>query len=750
MSFLMLQRFPSQYSFAAQVPTLAVPQLASRRVLPVSGVSLGRSLLLASACSADERPSTSALSVLSPGACHRISCRRRIGFCGCPGTRHNRLQIPSMPSQIATCKVCRAYCCASPATFVAFMCMGSASWLTVNAVFAEMPLIAAVAPEGWKLAAELGFAIQIANIFAIIYLFLRRCCVKRAAEVALARFARQRREHGYSLFESLIQRPGTGAQDVLSSPPHIDATDAEAGVAGAPKMPQAKSALQQSQAEPLPRSSTLVKSQLLAAEARASLNLTGCAILVILGVGMLATVLLALVWRATAGDAEHSWSLPLLTLALVAGAVDCVSTVTFWPFASRFPPQMTTALAVGEGLSGLIPGVLAIPQAVQLQQSQSVSDVSFGVLEFMLCMVAVLGMATAGFVFLFFQATRDPVELRLPQTGSAGSGDDVCRDLPVCAAGAASASAGAASAFEGVSGSVPSHAEHDDGKDKAVGPLVQLERLPGSESGSPPDQPTAAPSAVTPGELSSGDGSAAGTVLHLAKLLQRHALLLCLLVCLSFVQNGAMVAVLPYAAAPLDPRAPESGKRWHELQSSNPGIVLQWANTCGLLADPLGALLTLSVGCRRASLRLSGVLSGIWVVALLCVLGLALAGPYAQWGGSALAGVLLAAVYAAARFAMGLQRAQLFLAARGGGLAVANEPAEVEAWPTVATRHEEREEALTATEEKRRDAAAAVSGERVSLLAGAATQLGACVGSLLFAILVTDTNVFHQREDAGL
>jgi hypothetical protein len=436
--------------------------------------------------------------------------------------------------------------------------------------------------------------------------------------------------------------------------------------------------------------------------------------------------------------------------------------------------------------------------------------VSFGVTEFLLCMVVILLIATLSFVFLFIQTMRDPVSLRRQQGGKA--------PVPPAAKPAheAAGSAGALAAMD------------TDAKAATVLESAAIS-FPARLGVTGPAEHTRLGdrAATTPTELQSGDDTSSGTIQHMLRLFRRHAVLLGLLVCLSFVQNGAMVAVLPYAAAPLDPRAPESGRHWQQLVSSNPGIVLQWTNTCGLLADPLGALLTLLPACQRAPPLRSGLLVGVWVVALLVVLGLALAGPYAQWGGSEAGAIALAAVYTMARFAMGLQRAQLFLVARGGGFGsleseegpggalesgdgIADWPAatrpaasgvrpdgedegdddraalaetvpkggEGGGWGAALAPHTDEEEedgtaltvaeeeedgtaltvdeeeedgtALTVAEEERRDAAVAIAGERVSLLAGAATQLGACAGSLLFAILVTDTNVFHQHEDTGL
>ncbi|XP_075239166.1 riboflavin transporter 2-like [Convolutriloba macropyga] len=85
-------------------------------------------------------------------------------------------------------------------------------------------------------------------------------------------------------------------------------------------------------------------------------------IYLILAVGCISSVLLAFLWDKTEdfGGASHSFYLYLFTFTLAA--VDCTSSVTYFPFMAKFPETFIVSLMIGEGLSGLIPSVLALAQ----------------------------------------------------------------------------------------------------------------------------------------------------------------------------------------------------------------------------------------------------------------------------------------------------------------------------------------------------------------------------------------------------
>ncbi|KAG5271293.1 hypothetical protein AALO_G00178110 [Alosa alosa] len=94
----------------------------------------------------------------------------------------------------------------------------------------------------------------------------------------------------------------------------------------------------------------------------------------IVGLGVLATFLLAFLWRHRmfVGDGEHS--VALLVLSFLLSVVDCTSSVTFLPFMMRLPPQYLTTYFTGEGLSGLVPALVALIQGVGIVQCHNATQ----------------------------------------------------------------------------------------------------------------------------------------------------------------------------------------------------------------------------------------------------------------------------------------------------------------------------------------------------------------------------------------
>lgn len=84
----------------------------------------------------------------------------------------------------------------------------------------------------------------------------------------------------------------------------------------------------------------------------------------IVGLGIVATFLLAFLWKHTVTVGGSLHSVPLLTLSFLLSVVDCTSSVTFLPFMMRLRPQYLTTYFAGEGLSGLVPAVVALIQGV--------------------------------------------------------------------------------------------------------------------------------------------------------------------------------------------------------------------------------------------------------------------------------------------------------------------------------------------------------------------------------------------------
>ena len=80
--------------------------------------------------------------------------------------------------------------------------------------------------------------------------------------------------------------------------------------------------------------------------------------------GATATLLLTFFWNKTNyfGSVEHSTG--LFTLTAILALVDCTSSVVFLPFIGYFAAQYMTALYIGEGFSGMIPGILGLFQGL--------------------------------------------------------------------------------------------------------------------------------------------------------------------------------------------------------------------------------------------------------------------------------------------------------------------------------------------------------------------------------------------------
>ncbi|XP_001099620.3 solute carrier family 52, riboflavin transporter, member 1 isoform X2 [Macaca mulatta] len=76
------------------------------------------------------------------------------------------------------------------------------------------------------------------------------------------------------------------------------------------------------------------------------------------------TALLAPLWHHVAPVAGQLHSVAFLTLALVLALACCTSNVTFLPFLSHLPPPFLRSFFLGQGLSALLPCVLALVQGV--------------------------------------------------------------------------------------------------------------------------------------------------------------------------------------------------------------------------------------------------------------------------------------------------------------------------------------------------------------------------------------------------
>ncbi|XP_068454002.1 solute carrier family 52, riboflavin transporter, member 3-A [Clinocottus analis] len=84
----------------------------------------------------------------------------------------------------------------------------------------------------------------------------------------------------------------------------------------------------------------------------------------LLSVGIVSCVLLVFFWDKTTIVAGESHSTAFFIITFFLSLVDCTSSVTFLPFMMQLPAKYITTFFIGEGLSGFIPGVLALAQSV--------------------------------------------------------------------------------------------------------------------------------------------------------------------------------------------------------------------------------------------------------------------------------------------------------------------------------------------------------------------------------------------------
>ncbi|KAM4631468.1 solute carrier family 52, riboflavin transporter, member 2 [Polymixia lowei] len=149
---------------------------------------------------------------------------------------------------------------------------GMGSWVSINGLWVELPLIVPQIPEGWYLPSYLSVLIQMANVGPLFVTLMHRF------------------------------RPGVLSETAV--------------------------------------------------------------VYVILGLGTTASFLLAFFWRETVVVAGVPRSIALLVLTFFLSAVDCTSSVTFLPFMARLEPEYLTTYYIGEGVSGLLPALVALIQGV--------------------------------------------------------------------------------------------------------------------------------------------------------------------------------------------------------------------------------------------------------------------------------------------------------------------------------------------------------------------------------------------------
>ncbi|NXK52818.1 S52A3 protein, partial [Chauna torquata] len=96
-------------------------------------------------------------------------------------------------------------------------------------------------------------------------------------------------------------------------------------------------------------------------------------IYVVVSVGVVASLLLAFLWNYTSLIMGTPHSTAFLILTFFLALVDCTSSVTFLPFMMQLQPQYLTTFFIGEGLSGLIPALIALGQGSGISSCANVT-----------------------------------------------------------------------------------------------------------------------------------------------------------------------------------------------------------------------------------------------------------------------------------------------------------------------------------------------------------------------------------------
>ncbi|XP_076845822.1 solute carrier family 52, riboflavin transporter, member 3-A isoform X2 [Brachyhypopomus gauderio] len=98
-------------------------------------------------------------------------------------------------------------------------------------------------------------------------------------------------------------------------------------------------------------------------------------IYLVLTLGVLACILLTVFWRKTTVVLGECRSTAFFILMFFLAMVDCTSSVTFLPFMMQLPAKYITTYFIGEGLSGFVPGLIALMQGVGMSKCVNISQI---------------------------------------------------------------------------------------------------------------------------------------------------------------------------------------------------------------------------------------------------------------------------------------------------------------------------------------------------------------------------------------
>ncbi|XP_023397883.1 solute carrier family 52, riboflavin transporter, member 2 isoform X1 [Loxodonta africana] len=273
---------------------------------------------------------------------------------------------------------------------------------------------------------------------------------------------------------------------------------------------------------------------------------------------VMGTALLAPLWHRVSPVAGQPHSVAFLTLTLLLALACCASNITFLPFLSHLPPPFLRSFFLGQGLSALLPCMLALAQGVgRLECPPATSNGTMGpphyfperfsASSFFWALTALLVISAAAFQSLLLLSPSLP----LAPTGGPGSHRRV--------------------------GAPQAGPEEGEEEEEAALPLQE-----------PPSQAADTTSSTDP---------------KAHRLLSAHsACLLGLLTVTNALTNGVLPAVQSFSCLPY-------GHLAYHL-----AVVL------GSAANPLACFLAMGVLCRSlaslASLCLLGVFFGAYLMAL--------------------------------------------------------------------------------------------------------------------------------------
>ncbi|XP_067651931.1 riboflavin transporter 2-like [Haliotis asinina] len=167
-------------------------------------------------------------------------------------------------------QICCIYNNVNVCVYILVILFGIASWIDVNGLWVELPILVQKLPEGWDLPSYMVIIVQLANIGPLIYTLSKLKWSHKLNEVPV--------------------------------------------------------------------------------------------IYLIIGIGGISCLLLAFFWDKTSYVAGAMHSTALLILNFFLALVDCTSSVVFLPYMAHFKPEYIPAFFIGEGFSGLLPGLVALGQ----------------------------------------------------------------------------------------------------------------------------------------------------------------------------------------------------------------------------------------------------------------------------------------------------------------------------------------------------------------------------------------------------